>query len=354
MSAARLHDDTWAGLIADLGGTNARLALVDRNGRVHLRRTYPAAAFTGVEATLARYLEDAGLESVPAAAVLAIAGQVSEGRARFSNLPWTANAAALADAFSFQTVDLINDFVAQALAVPRLAAHELRALGPPIEPAPGVMAVIGAGTGFGAAALVPGPAGEIPIASEAGHAGFAPADDFELRLWRRLKARFGRVSIERVLSGPGLVAIYEALAAQGERALAEPAQVVAAARQGNAQAADALARFARIYGRIAADLALTFGASGGVYISGGIAPKILDWLDSPAFRAAFEDKGRISRFVRRVPTFVATHPDPGLLGAARHLILQLERQAQHGEWGSGGPVRELGSESSLHPVGDHT
>ena len=258
--------------------------------------------------------------------MLAVAGQVTDGRARFSTLSWTADADALRAAFSFRAVELINDFVAQVLAVPRLAHDDLRTLGSPIKARPGVIAVIGAGTGFGAAALAPALVGEIPIASEAGHAAFAPADDFELQLWERLGRRFGRVSIERVLSGSGLVAIYEAVREHG--APVKPAEVVAAARRGKNEAQQALSRFATIYGRVAGDLALTFGARGGVYISGGIAPKILDWLDTPAFREAFENKGRLSGFVRSVPTFVATHPDPGILGAARRLMQVLEASAE--------------------------
>ncbi len=301
--------------MADLGGTNTRFALVDRRGRLQASKTYPAAAFHSVDEALARYLRDVAPGAAPPAAVLAIAGQVTDGRARFSNLSWTVDAAALQATFSFRTVVLINDFVAQALAAPRLGPEHLRPIGSSIKAQLGVIAVIGAGTGFGAAGLAPGPAGDAPIASEAGHAGFAPADEFELRLWERLKRRFGRVSIERVLSGRGLVAIYEAVRDQG--AITQPAEVVAAARRGETEAQQALSRFVTIYGRVAGDLALTFGTRAGVYISGGIAPKILDWLERPAFREAFEDKGRLSGFVRSVPTFVVTHPAPGLLGAAR-------------------------------------
>lgn len=325
MTAARPQSELWSGLVADLGGTNTRFALVDRRGRLQASKTYPAAAFHSVDEALARYLRDVAPGAAPPAAVLAIAGQVTDGRARFSNLPWTADAAALRAAFSFRTVELINDFVAQALSAPRLAPEHLRPLGRPSKAQPGVIAVIGAGTGFGAAGLAPGPAGDAPIASEAGHAGFAPADEFELRLWERLKRRFGRVSIERVLSGRGLVAIYEAIRDNG--AITQPAEVVAAARRGENEAQQALSRFVTIYGRVAGDLALTFGARAGVYISGGIAPKILDWLDTPAFREAFEDKGRLSGFVRSVPTFVVTHPDPGLPGAARRLTELIEASA---------------------------
>jgi len=187
--------------------------------------------------------------------------------------------------------------------------------------------VIGAGTGFGAAVLVPGRDGD-PIASEAGHTGFAPTDDVELDLWRCLKARHGRVSIERVLSGSGLIAIYERFCeARGSHpAAAQPTQVVAAAGEGHTVAREALERFVMIYGQVAGDLALTFGASGGVYLSGGIAPKIYEWLNTGAFRTAFEAKGRLTAYLLKTPTFLVTHPDPGLLGAARRLR-QLQAEA---------------------------
>ncbi|OHB29405.1 MAG: glucokinase [Phenylobacterium sp. RIFCSPHIGHO2_01_FULL_69_31] len=343
MSAAREFDHAYSGLIADLGGTNARLALVDRSGRVHARRAYRAAEFTSVEAVLGRYREDAAVPGFPSAAVLGVAGQVADGRARFTNLDWEVDAPALRETFGFRTLELINDFVAQALAVPELADQDLRPLGPPRSRQPGVVAVIGAGTGFGAAVLVPGRDGDIPIASEAGHTGFAPTDEVELDLWRGLKARHGRVSIERVLSGPGLVAIYERFCeASGARpAATQPAQVVAAAGEGNAAACEALERFVRIYGQVAGDLALTFGASGGVYLSGGIAPKIYEWLNTGAFRTAFEGKGRLTAYLQNTPTFLVTHPDPGLLGAARRLRQLQTADATSGANGAASRVRPV-------------
>ncbi|MFZ5719284.1 MAG: glucokinase [Pseudomonadota bacterium] len=331
------------GLIADLGGTNARLALVDRSGRVHARRAYRAAEFTSVEDVLERYRKDAAVPAFPPAAVLGVAGQVAFGRARFTNLDWEVDSRALRETFGFRTLELINDFVAQALAVPELAAPDLRPLGPRRSRQPGVVTVIGAGTGFGAAVLVPGRDGDISIASEAGHTGFAPTDDVELDLWRRLKARHGRVSIERVLSGPGLVAIYERFCeARGcHPAAGQPAQVVVAAGEGDTVAREALERFVRIYGEVAGDLVLTFGASGGAYLSGGIAPKIYEWLNTGAFRTAFEGKGRLTDYLRKAPTFLVTHPDPGLLGAARRLRQLQSADATPGANGAASRVRPV-------------
>lgn len=320
--------DGALGLVADLGGTNARFALVDHAGRIEAIKTYRAAESTSVENVMRRYLQEIGCAQAPAIATLAIAGAVLKDHARFSNLDWSVDAAALRRAFGIQRVELINDFAAQALAVPRLASHDLRNLGPASSTTSGgTIAVIGAGTGFGAAALADGPAGQVPIASEAGHAGFAPTDEVELKLWRRLKARYGRVSVERLLSGPGLLGIYEALCEGSGRGptTADPADVVAAANQGEFEALRSVERFVRIFGHVAGDLALTFGARGGVFLAGGIAPKIYDWLSTGAFRDAFEDKGRLSPFVREVPTFVVMHPEAGLVGAAARLLQIRER-----------------------------
>lgn len=321
MAAARPDSSEVVGLVADLGGTNARFALVDARGRLHARQGYRAAEFDSLQQALARYLRDAAIPSIPAAAVLAIAGQVTQGHARFSNLPWEVVEAGLREAFGFQSFELINDFVAQALALTRLPSHDLRPLGPALGLKPGVVAVIGPGTGLGMAALVPGPAGSIAIASEGGHASFAPADEVELRLWERLRSRHGRVSIERVLSGSGLVSIYEEICSlRGDPPQAtHAAQVVAAAKEGRPEAAEALTRFVTIFGAVAGDVALTFGANGGVCLSGGISPKIFDWLSAGSFRAAFENKGRLRPYLRETPTLVVMHPDPGLVGAAARL-----------------------------------
>lgn len=339
MTAAHPESREIVGLVADLGGTNARFALVDPRGRLHARQVYAAAAFTSVEQALASYLREAPVSSPPAAAVLAIAGRVTEGQARFTNLPWEADEAGLREAFGFESVELINDFVAQALALARLSSDDLRPLGPLIRLKPGVVALIGPGTGLGMAALVPGPAGDIAMASEGGHASFAPADEVQLRLWERLRARHGRVSIERVLSGPGLVSIYEEICRlQGEPPqAAHAAQVVAAAKDGRPEAAAALTRFVTLFGAVAGDVALTFGAFGGVCLSGGVTASIVDWLDGAAFRSAFEDKGRMKPYLVETPTLLVMHPDPGLVGAAARLS-QIRANAEPASRRQGGSI----------------
>jgi glucokinase len=176
------------------------------------------------------------------------------------------------------------------------------------------------------AGLARGDRGDMPIATEGGHAGFAPLDEVEVEVWKRLKARYGRVSIERLLSGPGLFDLYRALAdIDGVNAeLPDDKGVIEAANAGDRMAGVTADRFCAIMGSVAGDLALTFGARGGVFISGGLAPRIADRLAASQFRARFEDKGRLSPFVAQVPTSLVLHPYPAIVGASRELM-QMER-----------------------------
>jgi glucokinase len=159
------------------------------------------------------------------------------------------------------------------------------------------------------------------VSTEGGHAAFAPSDDVEIEVWTRLRARHGRVSIERLLSGRGLFEIYGALAGmrQVEPVLVDEKAVYEAAAKGDELAIETLDRFCGILGSVAGDLALTFGARGGVFVSGGIAPKMADRLATGQFRARFEDKGRLTPYVKDIPTSLVVHPYPALIGAAREL-----------------------------------
>jgi glucokinase len=225
-------------------------------------------------------------------------------------------------------VKLLNDFAAQALACPRLEPENLRPIGPALRgggpDCP--MVVLGAGTGFGVAGLARGALGDLAMSTEGGHAGFAPTDEIELEVWRKLKARHGRVSVERLLSGQGLYDLYVCLCelAQAHPEHPDEKAVMEAGNKGDPAAAAALDRFCGIMGSVAGDLALSFGARGGVFVSGGIAPRMADRLASGSFRRRFEDKGRLSAFVQEIPTALVLHPYPAILGAARELE-QMER-----------------------------
>jgi glucokinase len=263
----------------------------------------------------------------PPRAVVAVAGPVLDGEIEFTNLDWQISEGELLARFEFEGVRLINDFAAQALACPLLTAAEVRPLGSPLRGgADCPLVVMGAGTGFGVAGLARSERGEISVATEGGHAAFAPSDEVEYAAWKRLHARHGRVSIERVLSGQGLFDLYETVAEmKGERpSLADQKAVTEAGAAGDPLAAETLDRFCGIMGAVAGDLALSFGARGGVYVSGGIAPRMADRMAGGAFRTRFEDKGRLTPYVQQIPTHLVLHPYPAIVGAARELEM-LER-----------------------------
>lgn len=313
----------WTGLVGDVGGTNARLALVDGQGHIRNPRTFANKDYASLADVIVDYIDQAAGKKRPPRAVLAVAGPVVDGEIEFTNLHWTVSEGDLLAQFEFEAVELINDFAAQALACPLLEGPDLRVLGPSLQRGAREhpMVALGAGTGFGVAALARSERGDIPIATEGGHAGFAPSDEVEVAVLQKLAETYGRVSIERLLSGQGLYDLYVILAGlRGETpVLADEAAVTREGLVGDPLAAATLDRFCRILGAAAGDLALTFGALGGVFVSGGIAPRIAERLAGGAFRARFEDKGRLSDFVKAIPTYLVVHPYPAIVGAARRL-----------------------------------
>jgi len=318
----------WTGLVGDVGGTNARLALIDTAGHIRHPRAFPCKDYPSLNEIIAEYLETTVGRKRPPKVVLAVAGPVVDGEIEFTNLNWTISEGEILAHFEFEAVELINDFAAQALACPRLEGPDLREIGPSkgrgAHDCP--IVALGAGTGFGVAALARSERGDIAISTEGGHAGFAPTDEVEFAIWRRLEEKFGRVSIERLLSGSGLYEIYGALAALGSKpaVLANEVEVTKEGLVGDPLAAAALDRFGAILGDVAGDLALTYGARGGVFVSGGIAPRIAERLAAGPFRKRFESKGRLSDYVAGIPTYLVVHPYPAIVGAARELE-QMER-----------------------------
>jgi len=308
-------------LVGDVGGTNVRLALAEASdGGVRLLTPWkrPRRAFQGVEAAVEAFLQEQGAQR-PADAVIAIAGPVDQGAVVSTNSRWGISEAGLLAA-GFARARLVNDFAALAVGVAALGPQDLAPLDK-LEPGEGgSLAVVGAGTGFGVSALVRSFEGRSVVASEGGHASFAPADDTEVEIWRLLSKRYGHVSVERVLSGPGLANLHWALAriAGADIEPRSPAEIVAAARAGDdAHCEAAVARFCAIYGGVAGDAALMFGARGGVFIGGGIAPRLLDIMRAGAFRARFEGKGRFREYLSGIPVRVILHPYAALIGAAR-------------------------------------
>ncbi len=322
---ARKGAGPTVGLVADIGGTNARFAYVEVGAEGDVRLEEPtglrAHDYPGIEAAAEVFLGRAGRRKLDFAAA-ACAGPVIDGEVEMTNLAWRINADRFARALGLPHVLLLNDLAALAWAAPLLTAADLVEIGPSPARRAAVgepLLVFNAGTGCNAAAFTANGAGRPLVwVGECGHTNFAPSDETELEIWRRLTARFGHVSLERLASGPGMLNLYEALAEiAGAPALCRtPPEVAERARAGDALAGAAVDRFCRILGAAAGDFALTFGARGGVQISGGIAPTLLDRLQGGGFRQAFEAKGRFSDYVAEIPTFVITHPYAALVGGA--------------------------------------
>ena len=329
-------------LAGDIGGTNTRLALFEVGAQGGLNdplfaHTYPSAAHTGPDVIIERFLAAARatspkLEKVPQRACLGIAGPVEGNVCRATNLPWVVDGRALSQKLGIARVKLVNDFSAAALGSIAVPAEKLVTLGGGPRDPRGPIAVMGAGTGLGEAFLLWSPSeGRYQVVpSEGGHADFAPRTGLESDLLRFLTAKYGRVSYERVLSGRGLVDLYSFLSEEPAfRALQRPETVAALAAEDPAAAIShraldgsdpicgaALAIFCSVMGALAGNLALGLLATGGVFIAGGIAPRVLPFLQKGLFRDAFERKGRLQAVVARIPAFVVTHAEPGLLGAA--------------------------------------
>ncbi len=328
-----LASPAGVGLVADIGGTHARFAIAEvAQGRPAIRDALvlEAAQYESIEAAAEAYLARIGRPAVLQAAVLACAGPIENGSVRFVNSHWASSESGFAARLRLPSVRLINDLAAVAWAVPLLEPQDVRQVGgPAIGPLEGTIAVVGVGTGFNAAAFLPGETGETVIGGEYGHTGFAPVDPTEIEILKQIAGRFGRVSIERVLSGPGLLNLYQALAAMaGARAIATtPAEISQAARDGDDLAQRAVLQFCAILGTVAGDVALAYGAAGGVLIAGGIAPTMLTELDGSQFRARFEAKGRLAGHQTSIPTAVIVHPTPALVGCARAMLVLHRPQA---------------------------
>lgn len=300
-------------LLGDVGGTNTRLALAEPGTTEPLaERRYNNAEFSGFEEVLADFL--AASDARISAGCLAVAGPIADGgrSARLTNLPWAIDADALAARFKLGRLTLANDFTAAALGVTATPADSLVALqaGEPLTDAPRL--VVGAGTGLGMAVLLPEGRGWRVVPGEGGHVGFSPQDEHQLRIHAALLAEHGRVTWERVVSGPGLAAIHRILAGQDT----EPATVAEAALAGDAEARRSVDVFLAAYGAFAGDMAMAVMARGGVFLAGGIAAKLLPLLPASPFRAAFNAKAEHAALAARMPVSVATDPSLGLRGAA--------------------------------------
>jgi glucokinase len=303
-------------LAADIGGTNARLALFERGSRTPAAvETYRTDAWRSGEELLRAFLTRRSARV--SAACVAVAGPVRDGRSQAMNLQWRVDERRLAAALGIPAVAVVNDLEANARGIAVLEPEDLAVVNAGDPDPTGNRAVVSAGTGLGEAGLVWDGGAHRAVAGEGGHADFAPRSELEVALYRHLAAQFGHVSYERVLSGNGLVNVYGFLRGPGRAPLPSPAEISAdAERDPNGLGARALGVFAAVYGARAANVALSFMATGGVYLGGGIAPRLVDRLRGGAFMAAFTAKGRLSSLLAAVPVYVVLNDRAALLGAA--------------------------------------
>jgi glucokinase len=318
-------------LLADIGGTNARFALADAGDeaaplRMDSVREFQVVDFPSLAAAARYYLDLAGARA--RRGVFAVAGRVDGDEARITNHPWVISRTRTRSMLGFDDVQLVNDFAAQAMAITLLAPRDVAVVGgTPWRPAATAerrtYAVIGPGTGLGTGGLLIRDGRAHALESEGGHASFPPGTPEEIRILENLSAQFGRVSNERLVCGPGLVNIHRALSeiAGEDPGPLRPSDVTERAAAGDVRCQRALDVYCAVFGAIAGDLVLTLGAWDGVFLTGGLVPRLLPLLQHSGFRQRFEHKGRFSAAMAGVPTVAVLHPQAGLLGAAAYACL---------------------------------
>jgi glucokinase len=302
-------------VLGDIGATNARFALLS-NGKLKTINSFEVAKFGQFTDVLAMFIDEHCRHTQIHRALLAVAGPVKDERVVLTNIAWVVDAGDLQTAFGLP-VRIINDFEAVAYSLPSLTSTDLTGIGGGRSEAGAPMAVLGPGSGLGVACLIDGAEKGVVIASEGGHATLAGTCEQEDRIVDHLRKRFGHVSAERVISGSGLENIYQAIAAVDGLDIPprSATEITRTALNGECQLARrSLHTFCAFLGSFAGNVALTFGARGGVYIAGGISPRILDFLVQSEFRNRFEAKGRFREYLAAIPSYVITHPAAALIG----------------------------------------
>jgi len=308
-------------LIADIGGTNARFGMM-RDALSTMKR------FPVVKTSAFSSLIDAIQKTVlnhtaayPRAAILAVAGPVRGDVIPLTNSPWVVEPKRLIEEFGFEVVVVLNDFEALALALPSIAESDLEMIGGRSMNARGTKLVVGPGTGLGAASLVFARGAWVPLPGEGGHVNFGPVTDLDFDIWRVMEPTNGRISAETFLSGPGILRLYRALSILSEKTATytRAAEITRAALDNSDTIArETLDLFCSYLGRFAGDMAMFTMAKGGVYLAGGIAPRIVPLLKTSPFRASFEAKAPHDNLLHHVPTAVITHPNCALEGLATY------------------------------------
>jgi len=309
-------------LVADIGGTNARFAIAYNDDPIRLENILVLAThdYASLQDAVETYL-DKWAQDRPSKACLAVAGPVVEDEVHMTNCPWLFYQSKLANELKMDQVIVLNDFEAIACALPYLPDNQLRKIGGGAPKDNGNYVVVGPGTGIGVAGLTQVDNGWKVLGSEAGHIGFAPGDDFEQEILKVISRDYPRVSVERLLSGNGFCRIYNALGHVKDISLQPltPAEITKAAFEETSDICKQTVHiFCSMLGSFAGDMAITFNATSGVYLAGGIIPKIQPIFEKSFFRQKFENKGRLD-YIQDIPTYQITEEHPALIGAAAKL-----------------------------------
>lgn len=307
-------------LIADVGGTNIRLATVTEQGVTDIEK-YQCAEFVSIQAAIEHYFAE-HKDKQFSSACIAIAGPVNQEVIKFSNNDWEFTRSGLQNNLGLEHLYVINDFTAVAHSLPVLQDAQIIQIGTgtPIEN--GNIAVFGPGTGLGVEHITQTTSGWQTLDGEGGHVDFAPVDETDIIIWRYLQKIHGRASAEEVMSGRGIVNVYKALAEDAgvEPLYNEAALITESALNGQCEiCSKTLSQFCAIMGSFAGNLAMNLATTGGVFIGGGIASRFTEFLQQSDFRSRFEAKGQMAHYVKNIPTYLINEPDHGLLGAAAYL-----------------------------------
>lgn len=309
-------------LVADIGGTYARFGVLLGEGRTpSLQQTLKCADFPGLVEAL-RYYLDLVQAGPPREAAVAVATPVTGDWVKMTNHVWAFSVEKVRLALGLERLLVVNDFAALAMALPFLGDDEMRKVGGGAPVAGTPLALLGPGTGLGVSGLIPSAAGWVPLQGEGGHVSFSPADQREAEILRVLWRNYPHVSAERLVSGLGFCNLHRALAEIEGRSAESltPEEITARALEGSDRlCTEALDTFCAMLGTVAANLALTLGARGGVYVGGGIVPRLGEFFARSPFRRRFEDKGRFAAYLAAIPSYVILAPTPALLGAAELL-----------------------------------
>ncbi len=317
-------ESVW--LVGDIGATNARFGLVSPPDTIRHSASFACADFATIGDAIRAYLPQRGALPTPRVGALAVAAAITGDRISMTNHPWSFSVRALQQELGFSRLEVINDFAAVAWALPLLGPADRMPVGGGAAASGKPLAALGPGSGLGASGLIPVKDGWAVVSGEGGHQTMAPSNERENAVLAWMRARFDHVSAERCLSGPGLVNLYSALAAiDGVPAAAYTAAQITDSEIGahDPRCREASAMFCAMLGTVAGNHALTFGAQGGVYIGGGIVPRLGRRFAESEFRERFEAKGRLRSYLAAIPTYVITHPLPAFLGCAAALAAAL-------------------------------